>query len=67
MESLGYHTEDRILLDGDAWDRLTLGDEPEENAYTLQGEVTFHQFESGTYVDSYVERLRRLGRRSDDQ
>ena len=25
-ESLGYHTEDHILLDGDAWDRLPLGD-----------------------------------------
>jgi hypothetical protein len=65
-ESLGYDTEDRVLLDGDAWDRLTLGDaerlalgtEAEEHAYILQGEGMFAGYgDSYSYGDSHVERL----------
>jgi len=72
-ESLGYETEDRILLDGDTWDRLTLGDAErialgteaeEQHAYILEGlfagnsEVMFAGYgDSYSYGDSHIERL----------
>jgi hypothetical protein len=54
------------LLDGDTWDRLTLGDaerlalgtEAEEHAYILQGEGMFAGYgDSYLYGDSHVEQL----------
>jgi hypothetical protein len=65
--SLGYNTKDRVLMDGDVGDRLTLGDaerlalgdETEENAYILQGVVMFAS-------NSYVERLGQVVDRTTD-